>query len=282
MAKIDIRCPVCSEWKKLDIPDDAVDESTKGLLTINVTAGMICEHSFIVYVDKNLIVRDCFVADFKIEVPGEPAPEQAENEIAPPKFSFKLDLIKLNISRVLMAHILKALFFKREILIISDQDFLYTHIQNFLKYINENSFEMEMTIISNKEYKRSKKQYKDHIIFKNREIIQDKDGLITPKRLEMEKTIIDKFFAEDDVEASLIILKNEINKIFGFAKTIKSFLDNSKESGLTSKMIINHLSEVYNEKITVSYVQFLIGIVKYYFGAKIPEIDGSIGLLGSL
>ena len=98
MAKIDVRCPICSEWKNIEIPDDVTKNSKKGLLTINITSGMICEHSFIVYLDKNLVVRDCFVADFKIEVPDESIIQADKNGAD----TFKLDLIKLNMPKLLI------------------------------------------------------------------------------------------------------------------------------------------------------------------------------------
>ena len=69
MAKVEIRCPICSKWEKIEIADDATEKISKGLIAINIAAGMVCEHSFIAYVDKNLTVRDCLVADFKIELP---------------------------------------------------------------------------------------------------------------------------------------------------------------------------------------------------------------------
>ena len=282
MAKIDVRCPVCSEWKNVEIPDNAVEKSTKGLLTINITAGMICEHSFIVYVDKNLIVRDCFVADFKIEIPEEPLTDKAENGAVPAKYSFKLDLIKLNIPRGLMVHVFKSIFLKKKILIICDQEFLFPHINNFFTHVIKKYFEMDLSIISNKDYKKNKKNYKKHLIFMNREIIRDKFGLITSKRLEIEKSIIDKFFTEKDIEPSLIILRNEIKKAYDFSRIIKSFLDISIGTNLTSKMILNHLTKECDEKITMSYLLFLMDIAKYYFEADIPEIDGSTSLLGSL
>ena len=83
MAKLEIRCPVCAKWDNIEILDDATKNVKKGLLAVNIAAGMICDHSFIAYVDKNLIVRDCFIADFKIEAP-EVEISQKEDNKAPP------------------------------------------------------------------------------------------------------------------------------------------------------------------------------------------------------
>jgi len=278
MAKIDVRCPVCSEWKNIEIPDDVTKNSKKGLLTINITSGMICEHSFIVYLDKNLVVRDCFVADFKIEVPDESITQADKNGAD----TFKIDLIKLNMPKLLIAYILKSIFYKKKVLIISDQEFLFDHITNFFNYVMQNSFEVDITAITNEQYKKNKKRYKEHLIFMGRDIVRDKKGLINPKKLEIEKNIVDKFLAENDAKAALIILRNEINKAFEFSKIITSYVKDSKGTVLTSKKILNHLTKECNEKITMVYLNFLKEIVKYYFEADIPKIDGATNLLGSL
>lgn len=94
MAKIEVRCPICSEWDKIEIPDDSIKKVTKGLITINVTSGMICEHSFFVYVDKNLITRDCFIADIKIEVPENSTVQETEEQTTLETDAIKTDLEK--------------------------------------------------------------------------------------------------------------------------------------------------------------------------------------------
>ena len=69
MAKAEIRCPTCDNVGKLEIAEDSIKNVSRGLLAVNVAPHIICEHSFIVYIDKNLQVRDYFVADFHIELP---------------------------------------------------------------------------------------------------------------------------------------------------------------------------------------------------------------------
>ena len=139
MAKLEVRCPICSKWEYVEIADDATKNVAKGLLAINIAPDMICEHSFIAYVDKNLIVRDCLVADFKIEIPeggstGEIEEKSSETEtITPETEAIKFDLIKLNIPDILMVYVLSAIFYGQKVVIISDQEFLFNHNKNFLR-----------------------------------------------------------------------------------------------------------------------------------------------------
>lgn len=282
MAKIEVRCPICSLWDNIEISDDATKNVSKGLLAINIASGMICEHSFIAYVDKNLVVRDCIVADFKIELPESEAAKKSEESITPETDSIKFDLIKLNIPDMLMAYVFRTIFLGKKALILSDHEFLYNHIVNFFKYVMQNSFEFDLRIISEMDYKKNKSEYKDYLVFKNREIIKDKEQVINPKRLEIEKLIVQKFFAEYDLMAGLIILRNEINKAYEFSKSIIQYLENQKGNPLTSKIIMSYLSEKHGEKIYLPYLTFLIDIIHYYFKAEVPKIGGVTDLLGLL
>lgn len=282
MAKVDVRCPVCRKWNNIEIADDATKNISKGVLAINIAPGMICEHSFIAYLDKNLIVRDSFIADFKIEAPDASETEEIEEPAVPETKSINFDLIKLNIPELLMAFVFKAAFLGKKIMIISDQEFLYNHIVNFFKYSMENLFNIHLTIITSEDYERNKDKYGDYLIFKNREVINDKENLINPKKLEFEKGITQKFLTEYDLITALIILRNEIKKVHEFSKTIAEFITNSKKISLTSKLIIDHITEKHDEKIKMPYLRFLINIVKHYFKVEIPKISGISNLLGLL
>lgn len=279
MAKVEIRCPICSQWEHVEIADDATKNVAKGLLAINIAAGMICEHSFIAYVDKNFSVRDCLVADFKIELP-ESTP--TEEKITPETETIKFDLIKMNIPELLMVNVIKAIFLGKKAIILSDQEFLYNHLLNFFKAITENSFEFDLLILSEAHYKSSKNDYKDYLIFKNREIIRDKSKYINPKKLEYEKAMVHKFATEYDLMAGVIILRNEINKAYEFSKTITELIQNKEGKAITSKLIIEHISEKHGERIQKPYLSFLIDIVHNYFKKTVPKISGVTDLLGFL
>ncbi|KKN35124.1 hypothetical protein LCGC14_0786670, partial [marine sediment metagenome] len=54
----------------------------------------ICEHSFFVYVDKNLITRDCFIADINIEVPEISTVQETEEQTTLEADAIKTNLVK--------------------------------------------------------------------------------------------------------------------------------------------------------------------------------------------
>jgi len=282
MARIEIRCPICAQWEYVEIADDATKNVAKGLLAINIAAEMICEHSFIAYVDRNLIVRDCLVADFKIELP-ESAPIADNKEIITPETeTIKFDLIKLNIPDILMVNIIKTILLGKRMVILSNQEFLYNHLINFFKSIMENTFKFDLTIISEIEYKKKKNKYKEHIVFKNREIVRDKEKSINPKKLEFEKAMVQKFINEYDLMAGVIILRNEIKKSYEFSKAIAELIQNKEVKAITSKLLIDHILEKHGERIQKPYLSFLIDIVQNYFKVEVPKISGVTDLLGFL
>ncbi|MFX0042578.1 MAG: hypothetical protein ACFE8L_06680 [Candidatus Hodarchaeota archaeon] len=282
MAKLEIRCPSCSARGKIEISEDAIKNVTRGVLAVNIAVGMICEHSFIAYVDRNMQIRDYFMADFQIQIPTTSSETVAEDKIVPETESIDFDLIRINIPAILIAQVIRATFYGKKIIVISDLEFLYNHILNFFRYIMQDSFEIDITIISSEDYKTNKKSYKDFLILKDRNIIQDKDKIIDPKKLEIEKTVSEKFLSEYDLMTGLILIRNEIHKAYKYSKTIAELIKNNKEKVVTSKILVNEIARVHEENIKIPYLKFLIEIVKYYFNVEVPSIDGVTDLLGFL
>ncbi|MFX1365257.1 MAG: hypothetical protein ACFFCE_16890 [Promethearchaeota archaeon] len=279
MTKIEIRCPICEKWKDVEIADDAPINVPKGVLAINIEGGDICEHSFIVYIDKNFDVRNCLVADFEVEIQEDISNRETKTESHPETETLKLDLIRLNLPEILIAYIIRAIFLGKRIVVISDQEFLFAQFNDFFQYIFKKSFEFEMDFISEEEYNKKKNQYEEFIVFKKSEIIRDKNKIINPKKIEIEKAIVHKFISEYDLMSGLIIMKNEINKIYEFSKHIADYIKKNEGETITTKMLINHMLDFYNEKIQVSYLSLLIEVVYNYFKINISEIDGLSKLL---
>ena len=92
ITNVEVRCPICSEKGMIEVDKDELKTIERGLLAINVAQGSICDHTFIAYIDKNLNVRDCYIADFQIEVP------QVQETTADTSEVQKLDIVKMNFS----------------------------------------------------------------------------------------------------------------------------------------------------------------------------------------
>ena len=157
MAIISITCPSCKKNGKIEISDEAIKNVSRGLLAVNVASGIICDHSFITYVDKNLSMRDYFIADFHIEIPEIAPIEETEVKEILSKDTLNLDAIKLNLSANLITHVLKSIFYNKKIAIISDLSFLNDHILTFFTQLIDGSFDAYISVISENEYKSNKK-----------------------------------------------------------------------------------------------------------------------------
>jgi hypothetical protein len=65
-AKIQFICPVCKSEKVLDFPKSVITNA-KGLTTMSIAKGLVCEHQFQAFVDKNYMVRGYQRVDFEFE-----------------------------------------------------------------------------------------------------------------------------------------------------------------------------------------------------------------------
>ncbi|NHK32919.1 MAG: hypothetical protein FK730_16350, partial [Asgard group archaeon] len=128
MKKLEVRCPSCSGRGYIEVSEEEVEKASRGVFAVNVLEGVACEHSFVAYVDKNLVVRDTFIADFQLELP-ELVPDQAiEPEETEKLEEIDVGLIKLNFTASLLTHIIRAILFKKKIILLFDQSYMVENI----------------------------------------------------------------------------------------------------------------------------------------------------------
>ena len=66
MTNINIKCPICKKCKDISI-SEFTDTQKSHLLTISIPKGMICEHHFQAFVDKNYNVRGYQKVDIELK-----------------------------------------------------------------------------------------------------------------------------------------------------------------------------------------------------------------------
>ncbi|MFX1444090.1 MAG: hypothetical protein ACFFHV_11795 [Promethearchaeota archaeon] len=276
MPQIQIRCPSCHKIGIIEIEDNALKSITRGLLAVYVKANTICEHSFVTYIDKNLKIRDYFIADFLIEIPEKVPFGKLEEEKIPESEMINLNLIKLNLPAILITLVIKSIFLKKKIVLIFEEEFLYNHILNFFNYITLDLFEIDISIISNEQYKDNSKIYKDFMVFNGKEIVKNVNKSINLKKLAVEKQIVQNFFSEVDMESSLILLRNDIQKAYILSKAIVDIIKNQrKDEKINILKISKELEDEYQIKLSNKYLAFLIEIVKNYFDIDVPSLSQS-------
>jgi len=280
MVKLEVRCPICSKRGNIEVSEEEVKNSTRGLFAVNIPEDVICLHSFIAYVDKNLTIRDTYTADFQIELPDF---ESKEGEGMDTSITEVIDvsLIKLNLTGSNLAYIFRAMIYKNNIVIISDQDFLFDKFTQFFDYITQDSYNLNIEFISQKNYK--KENFNDFVVLKGSEVLNDPEKLFNKKKLDVEKTIAQRFITEYEPTSSLIILKNELKKTYELSNSIIKIIQKLKKGKkVYSRQIIEDLEKSHNVKISMPYLDFLYEIVENYFNVEIPKSSNISNFLGTL
>ena len=62
-----IICPTCKKSKKVPAPVDIIKKKETGATSVYIHAGMVCEHEFYAYIDKNFAVRDYLILEFSLQ-----------------------------------------------------------------------------------------------------------------------------------------------------------------------------------------------------------------------
>jgi hypothetical protein len=280
MVKLEVRCPICSKRGNIEVSEQEVKNSTRGLFAVNIPENIVCSHSFIAYIDKNLTIRDTYTADFQIELPTF-EPKEGEGEATSLADSIDVNLIKLNLTGSTLAHVFRAMIYKNKILVISDQDFLFDKFIQFFEYITQNSYELEIQFINHENFK--KKIYKEYVILNGSEVLNDPRELFTKKKLNVEKLIAQKFISEYEPYNSLILLKNEVKKTYELSHSIVEMIQKLKKgTKVYSRQIIEDLENIHNIKISIPYLDFLYEIVENYFEVEIPKSSNISNFLGTL
>jgi len=281
MKKLEVRCPSCSNRGYIEVSEEEVLKAARGVFAVNVLEGVICEHSFVAYVDKNFAVRDTFIADFQLELP-EVVPEQGIGpDVVQQLDLIDVSLIKLNFSASLLTHIIRALLFKKKIFLIFNQSYMVDNIYKFIEYITLNSFKADILVISGEKY--DSYDTKDSIILDGNSIIKDDDDILNAKTLGVERSLVRKFLAEYEPKPSLIYLQNGLQKAYKLSITVVDIINNlKKKEKVYSKNVIKEIARIHAVKVQLPYLNFLYEIVENYYEVKVPKSSNISNFLSTL
>jgi len=267
MVEVHIECPLCYNKNKIEVQQDIVKESKRGLVAVNVPQFLVCEHAFIAYIDKNLKVRDCIISDFCLELPQFDTKSIFKESPVPESNDVDLYLLSINMNARWLIQILKACFLGKKILVINDLLSIKNHLINFFEFIFQETFKTNIAI-ENKEYlKKNKKKLKEHTVFDGICLTNENKDVIDVKKDKITKKIVHDFLAEPNPKTSLKRLRNEIQKAYELSKLIND-LKKKQEEGkiLNLKEITKALEEEFHFTIDPDYLDFLMEIVVKYYG----------------
>lgn len=282
MVKVEISCPVCSKYGIIEVEENIVAQSKKGVAAVNVSGNLVCEHSFIAYIDKNFQVRDAFITDFIVELPEMDTTQQIDVNRIPSKEIIDTYLIRINVHAHIITYLLRSCFNGKKVIYINNVETVKKHLTNLFNYIFIDTFNITFLILDRDEFRADKKKYKDFVVINsNNKVIQDKDKIINLKNLNIENAITQKFLTETYPKTSLIILKNEIIKAFELSNEIIKFNSTLNENEeFTSKRILDHFQEELHVKVGREYLDFLTTIVNNYHNVKLAKSSDVSDFLG--
>jgi len=277
---IKVSCPICSKKGKINIDNNLIMQNTRGITAINIIEKTICEHSFIAYIDKNLVMRDAFACDFRVELPKIVIMGSLEKDDL---IDFDMDIVKYNLLPTLLTNIFRGVIFQKRIAILNEFDYLNKHFTSFFHHVLDETFNHDITFIEGKEYKKNKKSFKDYLVLKGNEIIDDNRKTGDPKTIKIINMIIQKFFNEFDSKNALIILKNEIMKLYKLSQDLIELNNDLKEDeDFTSKRAIDFINDQYSSKISFTYLSLLEDIIKNYFNIVLKKPPTSADIIDFL
>ena len=274
MKKVKIKCPSCSEIGIIEIDESFIKRSDNGITSLNVSEKLICPHAFVLYIDRNFTVRDSFTPDFTIELPKINIRD--ENSISNVDIIHDIDmyLIRINVKANELISIVNCIYMKKKILFINDNEVVITQITNLIKFLFLNTFNCDFSASDLTTYRNNRKKYKNHIIIGLNTVLTQKKKEIFSKRTKIEGAIVQKFLTESDSKSAIIIFRNEIYKSFIMSETIIEILQNYPNDGkISKKKLVDLLSEKHETKIQFEYLEFLLNIVKNYFGFNLSRLS---------
>ena len=264
MHLVQVRCPYCSSKGYISVSEDKINNAKRGLLTINVSS--VCVHTFFIYVDKNLNIRDYFKADFQLENPKTNKNEEIKNKEFSKKDLLEFDLIKENINSRLLSYAIKSILLKKKVLIIIRKSYFKELILNFFHYLTQDAFNIDISLLSKEQYTNEKEKYKNYMVLEQREILNNVDNLIDPDDLTIEKQIVRDFLFESNLIESLNNLKSEILQFYNLSKSITEFINqNSERNEITSQMVLQHLKKITKKEISSDLFHLMIEVAQNYF-----------------
>ncbi len=255
---IQLQCPICYEKKIIEIPERIISSENRNLININIPRYKICQHAFVVSVDKNFKVHDSESIDFDL------TSFEKRNKLIP--FNINVFKIKSNIKPDLLANILYLLLHGKKILLILRKSNEFNkEIIHFFQYIFQDSFKIDISIKNKSEYKKEKKNYKNYIVLMRYPL----RAYINKSKInfEFEQEIIDSFYKNSDSIGCIISLKNKIQEIYELSQKLSEM--NTKAGYIQRKEAIRYLEDTHFLRIKKDFFYFLMGVVKNYFAINI-------------
>ncbi len=255
-----IICPTCKSQKKIEIPNELIYDADN-IVTISVPKGLICEHTFHAFIDRDFEVRGYQLAD--LELPN------ADNDLKMLHLFERtrksdilvVEIIRLNIKPQILSYLIRGNFFNKNVIFVVPETkiFLEPHIDYFFKLIFEKYFKLNISIVNEPNYVEIKSCFENDIVIGMNEIINDNDKIMNSTKMVFETKIVNDFYFNPSSQNALIDIKYEIRKAFSICKNVINIVENLKTN-----------EEFDRFTIVAQHIDFIIDVARYYFKKHVP------------
>ncbi|MHA1727907.1 MAG: hypothetical protein ACTSWY_04165 [Promethearchaeota archaeon] len=240
---------MCNASNFLYIPKENILGSKKGLLTCFVHSGLVCEHSFQVFVDKNGKVRGHETPDFELKFTPEEIEPEKKGERQDFEEKGRLLILRALLGEEIFIKTLRSAFFNYKLIIITENEIIRNQLKPYFEQIF-GIYSPDISIVTLKDYNENirkriygSKHKKELFVF-NPDltlIIKDQfDKKFKIAKYKLEKSLLDLIDIKQQKDSEIIeILKTSIDQIYETCKEIIDLVNHRKikdEKELSKKL----------------------------------------------
>jgi hypothetical protein len=271
--KITVTCPICHEKKQVDIPKSLI-KGASHLTAVLIPKNIICEHTFHAFVDKNLTVRGYQKTDFELPLTLEEA-KLEENLLLDSELN-DFEVIKWNISPENLEYLIKCIIFDKNVVFVlpDSQNELKEVIVRTLKFIFQDTFKQNLTILIKSSYKNMKNDFRNDIVIGWNKILRDKDNFLNKEDITVEEKIVRNFYRNASKHDAIINLEYEIRQIFKVCNKAIELIEHKGEGTSIDVLTLKEqMKEQHFLDLDIQYMRYILKVVRYYFKVYVPIDD---------
>ncbi|MFW9802988.1 MAG: hypothetical protein ACFFFC_10065 [Candidatus Thorarchaeota archaeon] len=232
--KLNIICPdtSCGTHREISVPADNLKQSESGIVTISISKGLICDHSFQVFVDMNGRVRGYKKPDFELSF----SVEQEEPDAASFRSTDKvLQGINVILGEEMFYKSLRSALYNLPTYVITGIPSIHSMLDSFRNILKP--YLDELTICTLEEYNRDyraklalSKDAASFVIAIDQRIIINQifDSRYNVKQFALERSMLDQVDLGQSNEQTIQSLHALFDNVLDTAKRIKIDMENDK------------------------------------------------------
>ena len=265
---INVKCPVCKTFKKLDLPKALFLQKEVGTIKIQIPPGAVCsDHQFIIFLDSEGVVRGYERIDLEMLESTIETKREVEGKITLKKLTQIMGIYGI-------FSLMHAKVFNYPAFIVVNENFEYNSslINSIGNELLPKRYRGGRTIHLYKEtdYDKVELNIKDALLLDiNKQISQ----IPWDEKLKFEENIVEKAFEIFDEQEQLFLIQRFISSFIEEAECALNILENVNQ--ISKKDLIKNISKkIRQSKINNYRLNLIIQFIKRRYS---PKLTAKIG-----